>query len=393
MSQNPLPKFSKPWRSCADQISIWQSRGLAIQDRPGALGFLEHVNYYRLSAYCPPFERMRDEFLIGTTFEHLRAAYEFDQGLRDLVSEALEVIEVDLRTTIAHSFGKAHGPFGHIAPGSYHTSFKHANWVKRLRKTATESDEVFVRLFATKYADFPDLPIWMLTEIISFGSISMMFSHMHKPDQKAVGTRYGVQAYYLVSWVHHLVYVRNICAHHARLWDRIWAIKPQLPTSREWSAPLLPSNNRLFVTLLMLNRMMRVASCVDGFRQTWKARVEETPKDAAKLATQMELHVDHVREGRTEQDLLYEVLLKSGFPLTVPVETLNLHGKTVFSVAGGALLTCFDKALTLEAVRAMGERKPERVVCLDAAFKDNDQLKTNAAQIFKTKGVASFKTV
>jgi adenine-specific DNA-methyltransferase len=97
--------------------------------------------------------------------------------------------------------------------------------------------------------------------------------------------------------------------------------------------------------------------------------------------------------GRTALDLLYEILLKSGYPLTVPTETLMIEGKTVYSVAGGVLLVCLDHDLTLGAIRAMAERKPERVVCLDAGFAGNDQLKANAVQIFKTKDVKSFRTV
>jgi adenine-specific DNA-methyltransferase len=117
------------------------------------------------------------------------------------------------------------------------------------------------------------------------------------------------------------------------------------------------------------------------------------PKDQEALAQQLELHVDHIREGRSEQDLLYEILLKSGFSLTTPVEILALEGKPVYSVAGGDLLVCLDRALTLEVIRAMAARQPARVVCLDVGFAGNDQLKANAVQTFKTKGVARFQTV
>ena len=103
--------------------------------------------------------------------------------------------------------------------------------------------------------------------------------------------------------------------------------------------------------------------------------------------------MDHIRDGRTPDDILYELLLKSGFPLTTPVEKLSLAGKTVYSVAGGALVICLERELTLDLIRAIAEKKPERVVCLDEGFAGNDQLKANAVQIFKTKGVTSFKTV
>lgn len=124
--------------------------------------------------------------------------------------------------------------------------------------------------------------------------------------------------------------------------------------------------------------------------ESWNA---DTPRSGSALEEQMELHVEHIREGRTEDDLLYEILLKSGFPLTTPIETLTLASKKVYSVAGGALMLCLERPLTLEVIRAIADKKPERVVCLDAGFAGNDQLKTNAVQTFKTKGVGSFKTV
>jgi adenine-specific DNA-methyltransferase len=137
------------------------------------------------------------------------------------------------------------------------------------------------------------------------------------------------------------------------------------------------------------DRGFRVFKLAESNFKPWNA---ETPKDAETLSKQLELHVDHIRDGRTAGDLLYEILLKSGFPLTTPVESLALAGKSVHSVARGALFICLERELTLELIRAMADKKPERVVCLDEGFAGNDQLKANAVQIFKTKGVTSFKT-
>lgn len=271
---NPaLIAFNKPWKSCTDQLAILKARGLVVGDDAAAERFLAHINYYRFSGFCLAFEQSRHVFVPGTTFAQVRTAYEFDQHLRDSLNEALEVIEVDLRTAIAYPFGQKYGPFGHTDSRNFHGTFRHKNWAKRLRKQAEESNETFVRHFAETYREFPDLPVWMLTEIMSFGSLSMMFKHMDKADQRAVGGRYGVQAFYLVSWVHHLVYVRNICAHHARLWDRRWAIKPDLPSSNVWTASGLPGNDRLFVTLLILNQLMKKSACLDNFRSTWHGRI------------------------------------------------------------------------------------------------------------------------
>ncbi len=115
--------------------------------------------------------------------------------------------------------------------------------------------------------------------------------------------------------------------------------------------------------------------------------------DADALGKQLDLSIDHVRQGRTDDDLFYELLLKSGFPLTTPVEKLSLAGKTVFSIGGGVFLICLERELTTEAIKAMADMKPSRVVCLDDGFRGNDQLKSNAVLTFKAKGVAKFQTV
>jgi adenine-specific DNA-methyltransferase len=138
------------------------------------------------------------------------------------------------------------------------------------------------------------------------------------------------------------------------------------------------------------DRGFKVFKLSESNFRPWNADILQ---EAGTLEKQLDLHVDHIRDGRTADDLLYELLLKSGYPLTAPVEVLQLAGKQVHSVAGGLFFVCLEQELTLELIRAMADKKPERVVCLDEGFAGNDQLKANAVQIFKTKGVTSFKTV
>ncbi|MBF0351704.1 MAG: site-specific DNA-methyltransferase [SAR324 cluster bacterium] len=122
----------------------------------------------------------------------------------------------------------------------------------------------------------------------------------------------------------------------------------------------------------------------------WNANVEKAPES---IQQQLELHIDHIDQKSSQEAILYEILLKSGFELTTAIEKLNIESKTVFSIAEGELLICLEKQLTLEVIRAIAERKPSRVVCLDEGFQHNDQLKTNAVQIMKSKGVLNFRTV
>lgn len=298
MSNPPTRQpYLKPWLSWQDQVDLLQSRGMVITNTQAAIDFLQHTNYYRFSLYCVPFESSRHQFAKGTRFEHVQAACEFDRDLRDLVTEALEVVELDFRTAVAYRFGKQYGPFGHVDPKNFFESkrFDHAEWIARLRSDAKRSSEEFVRHFQDTYSEFPDLPIWVLAETFSFGGLSRMCSGMLKRDRKVIAQRYGLQPHNWVSWLHHLTYVRNLCAHHARLWDRTWSIKPQLPAARVWQPPHLPGNSRLFATLLMLNYLMAHCPTVTGYATKWRSRVEtliDQPPDVTNAADLIGLATD-----------------------------------------------------------------------------------------------------
>ena len=170
-----------------------------------------------------------------------------------------------------------------------------------------------------------------------------------------------------------------------------------------------------------LDRGYRAFRLSESNFNTWNSNATQESK---LVERQLELHIDHIRDGRSQEDILYELLLKSGFPLTTPVEVLSFNGRSfhregeapadpnalkkvqrelhppelnnevsVYSIAGGALMICLEDELTLELIRAIADLKPERVVLLDQGFAGKDQLKANAVQTFKTKGVASFRTV
>jgi adenine-specific DNA-methyltransferase len=107
---------------------------------------------------------------------------------------------------------------------------------------------------------------------------------------------------------------------------------------------------------------------------------------------QLSLHVRHLRQGRTDQDLLFEILLREGFEMTTHSEVVEVGTQKAHSLAEGALIISLSRSLDLESVRAIADRGPQRVVCLDEGFAGNDQLKANAAQMFKAKGIV-FRTV
>lgn len=121
----------------------------------------------------------------------------------------------------------------------------------------------------------------------------------------------------------------------------------------------------------------------------WDGRVPAN----GKVEKQIELFIDHIDPHSTDEEILYELLLKSGFALTTPVTEKKIAGKKVYSIDDNALLICLEHDLTKDLIVKMAEIKPARAICLDTGFKNNDQLRTNAMEIMKSHGVADFRTV
>jgi adenine-specific DNA-methyltransferase len=115
--------------------------------------------------------------------------------------------------------------------------------------------------------------------------------------------------------------------------------------------------------------------------------------DPTQIALQLEQHIDHITPEASQQAILFELLLKSGFELTTPIQTFTLAGKTVYSIADNALLICLEKELTIDLMNAIAALEPSRVIVLDEGFQNNDQLKTNSTLTLKAKGVNEFRTV
>lgn len=231
----------KPPKSYAEQVDILKSRGLTISNPTEAEQCLSRFNYYRLSVYGIPFQDPRDVFRPGTTFEQICQLYEFDRQLRLLIAEALEIIEIAVRTKVAYHFAHAYGAKGHEYDGNFPVSnerFSHVDWLKRLHDDIQDSKEVFIGHHKARYPEeFPSVPVWVAVEVMSLGSLSKFIGGMHFKDQKAIASSFSCTAAYFPNWLHVFTCIRNICAHHSRLWNKK-TVKPlRLPDGdKNWDA-------------------------------------------------------------------------------------------------------------------------------------------------------------
>lgn len=263
-------QYAKPALTFDEQVTLLAARGLIIEDRAAAAEILSRISYYRLSAYWHPYKRADDSLKPDASFAAVVQLYEFDRHLRLQVMDAIERVEVALRTAITYHLSQAFGPFAHCDPAHFRHTFKQSEWLAKVRQEAENSREIFVAHFRDRYDEFPDLPLWMATEILPFGALSRLYEGMLPDQQRPVAAEYGVHHAVLRSWLRTLNYIRNLCAHHARLWNRELAVGPESPRhDARWLPPMTPTNRRVFIVLLMLRQMM--ARQHEG--QHWQQRV------------------------------------------------------------------------------------------------------------------------
>lgn len=262
-------RYSKQPLSFAEQLQLMQERGLAITDPDRALRWLKKISYYRLSAYFLPFKD-NGNFLPGTEFDDVAGLYIFDRKLRLLVLDAIERIEVEVRTAITYEIARAHGPFGHLDPANFDPQYRHVDLLRDIRIEEARAGETFVLHFRNKYTSEPDLPVWMATELLSLGAISLMYRYLSPAIKTAIARPYGVPDNFFAGWLHSLSYLRNVCAHHKRLWNREFGIRPRLPTRTLAWAATIPDPGRIYCALSILRHLLLVLS--PGCR--WKERLE-----------------------------------------------------------------------------------------------------------------------
>jgi abortive infection bacteriophage resistance protein len=254
------------------QLDLMVSRGLEVADQARALEVLQCVSYYRLAGYWYGFRLPgAEDFEPGAAFDEALRLYEFDRRLRLLVLDAVERLEVALRTAITYEFGHQYGAFGHLDAGSFAVERQpgnYENWLTTVRDEARRAQELFAKSYRAKYDGFPDLPIWMASEVMSFGTLSKMLANMKKQDQKAVATRFQAPPAVLPNWIHVVSVVRNRCAHHSRLWNWQFGVSAMRPaTSPNWNRQLLGPTNRTFFVLLVVKKLLPAVG--DRHSEAW----------------------------------------------------------------------------------------------------------------------------
>ncbi|MFI6868425.1 Abi family protein [Nocardia sp. NPDC050406] len=210
-----------------EQIELLMRRGLVVEDESACSVFLTANNYYRFSGYARYFQQAPhlgdDDFHPGTRFHEIRAIYEADEALRTMLAAPLACVELLLRTHTARVIANVHGQCGRYLEEDFYTDVGQGErTVESCLRDIERSKERHILRFKTTDTgapDFSELPVWSAVEAWSFGTLSKCIERGALGTlADAVATSLGVAKGGFAYRVRALVYLRNRCAHHSRLW-------------------------------------------------------------------------------------------------------------------------------------------------------------------------------
>lgn len=293
--------YTKQPLSISGQIAKLKSRGLHIED-DFASACLSTISYYRLRAYTFPYQDnsnpdmdhmfLRNDLQLSDIID----LYTFDHQLRILIFEAIEKIEVAVRTKITYAYSLAlndshwYMDESHFKDKQFlrnhETIFEYDTLMDDIEKELKRSNEDFIKHYFQKYDNPYIPPSWMTLEVVSFSTLSRIYQLLKKDSIKIdIARQFGLPKFQILeNWLHALANLRNSCAHHSRIWNRRFIVHVQLPyntinpfMSRQISSEL--KQNKLFAIVSCIKYLLDVISPGHDF----KNRLTETIRQGGRL--------------------------------------------------------------------------------------------------------------
>jgi abortive infection bacteriophage resistance protein len=263
--------YNKSFLSYQDQIKLLESRGMKFSDKNKVLHLLENISFYRFSGFWFPLlaDKQNHIFKPNANFEAAFNLYKFDREFRKLIISELEKIEVAIRSKMAYILSTTHDAFWIEDATAFASPEIHQSTLNKIQKELDRSDEEFITAFKSKYSNlFP--PSFILLEITSFGTLSRLYENLKSGKTKRdIAHSFGLPDVTFASWLHSIVYIRNVCAHHSRLWNRPLSIQPAFPRSAtyDWLTNRQVGINRVYYILSMIIYLLNIINPNHTFKQ------------------------------------------------------------------------------------------------------------------------------
>ena len=268
--------YNKPPLSFDEQADLLISRNFKAT-KSELIDFLKHNNYYRLTGYLFPFRNSDETFSADINFDKILAVIDYDRELRNILLYALDKIEVSLRTNISHYSSRYfNDPFFYTDPAKLPgiDSGRYRELLESIKKEVERSREEFIHHFRSKYGPehlFP--PVWIAVQVLSFGTLVSMYRGLPDEVKREIAGVYEIPDTVLSSWITGLNSIRNICAHHSRLYNRRLGYKFLLPRQRkypEWFFPVQIPNGTVFTALTICSHLLKIIDIDEDWRERVK---------------------------------------------------------------------------------------------------------------------------
>lgn len=257
---------------------------MQFKDEIKAAHYLSNISYYRLRAYTYPFQDNNNSdhlFSTSITFENVIELYVFDRRLRIIVFDALEKIEIALRTKIIYQWSLNYGSHWHENSTLFRNPNRFIRDINKLYEEVDRSTETFIKHYKNSYTNPANPPSWMSLEVASLGLLSKIFENLKKgPEKNKITQEFGLtKPEILESWIHSFAHLRNVCAHHSRLWNRRFTTKPQIPrdTTFQFISNKDIYKNKIYANLCCISYVLNIISPGNNFNRSLLLLIKNCP--------------------------------------------------------------------------------------------------------------------
>jgi abortive infection bacteriophage resistance protein len=285
-------QYRKQPLSSAELLVLLKSRNLLIPDEPRATRYLDTIGYYRLSGYMYPLQLAdrSHRFVKGTSFDDVVQAYKFDKRLRATVMEYMERVEVVLRAKLTNYYSLENGFFWYTDENLIDKKYK-GQWdslLLSIQEDFKQPKELFLRTYKRNYPDEQFPPSQMALETLSLGELARLFRALVTDKTKRqISAEFHQAPSTLDTWFLWLANVRNVCAHHGRLWNRIIsADRPTIPSRKEFKfAVPMPedANTTMYGAVALIDHLLKYFNPGNSFTSKVEALLREYQVDATKM--------------------------------------------------------------------------------------------------------------
>lgn len=226
-----LPPYNKPHATAVQRVTHLRSRGLIVARPNVAARKIDLIGYERLRIYFlsrRQFAIANRPFRPGTTYQNILRLYACDIMLREACLAAVGQFELLLRNAMSEALSDLHGSHPYFEPAAFRDATANLEALQSFMAAYGQSKDQRALHYKHTYGQPILPPIWTMKELLTFGRVVRIFKCLDGSLRQHIATQFGVPSdQVFASWLECLVDIRNICAHHDRLFNRSFQKQPQ----------------------------------------------------------------------------------------------------------------------------------------------------------------------